>query len=120
MNNLSYKFAAVIASVSLAGVAAAQEVNPNSTALPFLSRNSDPVSLSMGGASLATSHSPAYSLFCNPSAMAFSEKKLDIAASFSSWQPEGAASKVIDFGASGCFGKFGISALILLFRGIKC
>ena len=117
MNNLSYKFAAAIASVSLAGVAAAQEVNPNSTALSFLSRNSDPVTLSMGGASLATSHSPAYSLFCNPSAMAFSEKKLDIAASFSSWQPEGAASKVIDFGASGCFGKFGISAGISYGKG---
>lgn len=78
-------------------------------AMGFLVRNTDPASLGAGGTSL-TGSGAAYSLFGNPAGMAFSGTKLDVAASYSSWQPDGASANVIDFGVAGSFGKFGICA----------
>ena len=89
-----------------AGIPAASEGN----AMAFLVKNTDPLSLSMAGADIASGQTTASSIFGNPAATCLSGKKLDVAASYSSWQPHGVSTGVTDFGVATVFGRFGLSA----------
>ncbi len=79
-------------------------------ALPFLNISPDAQSQAMGGAAVASSASP-YSIFSNPSAIAFSEQSCGVGASYNAWQVAGVSSNLISAAAYYKLGdKLGVSA----------
>lgn len=56
-------------------------------ALPFVSSETDAVSLGMAGANLTETNSIASAVFTNAAVIPFSESKLDVSAGYTLWQP---------------------------------
>lgn len=106
MKTKAYIIAAVTG-VMFSGMLSAQEWK---NCFSFAGVSHDPVSAGLGFAGAASVNTPAWSAFNSPAAMSLSDKKLDVAASFQNWAPDGVKSTNIAAGASFKIAKFGIAA----------
>lgn len=69
-------------------------------ALPFTAADYDPVVMAKGGAFMTETSTSAYAAFGNPAAAVFAENKLDVAAGYTMWQPDGVSSNIISLGGT--------------------
>lgn len=106
MKTKAYIIAAVTG-VMFSGMLSAQEWK---NGFSFAGVSHDPVSAGLGFAGAASVNTPAWSAFTSPAAMSLSDKKLDVAASFQNWSPDGVKNTNIAAGASFKIAKFGIAA----------
>ena len=106
MKTKAYIIAAVTG-VMFSGMLSAQEWK---NGFSFAGVSHDPVSAGLGFAGAASVNTPAWSAFTSPAAMSLSDKKLDVAASFQNWAPDGVKNTNIAAGASFKIAKFGIAA----------
>ncbi|MCM1176680.1 MAG: PorV/PorQ family protein [Clostridium sp.] len=83
-----------------AQILSAQEniVTEKTVAMPFLSMDSSPVGMSMGGVPAAV-RPDAGAHFGNFAAVPFSDREFSAGASYSLWQPSGASSSIVSAGA---------------------
>lgn len=98
---------AAVTGVMFSGMLSAQEWK---NGFSFAGVSHDPVSAGLGFAGAASVNTPAWSAFTSPAAMSLSDKKLDVAASFQNWAPDGVKNTNIAAGASFKIAKFGIAA----------
>lgn len=69
-------------------------------ALPFTAADYDPVVMAKGGAFMTETSTSAYAAFGNPAAAVFAGNKLDVAAGYTMWQPDGVSSNIISLGGT--------------------
>ena len=69
-------------------------------ALPFVAADYDPSTIAKGGASAVQTSSTAYSAFHNPAAVPFAQQKMDVAAGFAMWAPDGVSTNVVSVAGS--------------------
>lgn len=69
-------------------------------ALPFTAVDYDPVVMAKGGAFMTETSTSAFAAFGNPAAAVFADKKMDVAAGYTMWQPQGVSSNVISLGGT--------------------
>ena len=101
---------AAMAALALSSLTPASYAQDKNSAHQFIRIPRDPVTGAMAGAGAASSFTTAYSSFRNPAVIPFSDRTVDVGASFQMWAPDGVKSNNVAAGVGYKAGeKFGFS-----------